>query len=96
MHNKGGLAQTLLASCAVRGGGELGQLSSAPLRQVLEQVVAEHPNNRLTAVGALHHPYLAVAERLGEGRASSWWRGGISSLSGGPYTAGLRGGRGRP
>ncbi len=53
------LGQTL-ATCAARG--DLGRLPSAPLRQFLEQLMAEHPDERLSAAEALRHPYLAAAQ----------------------------------
>lgn len=58
-----------LVGCSVCGGGrkELGEVSSAPLREFLRGLLAEHPDQRLSADEALQHPYLAGAQGADHG-----------------------------
>lgn len=53
------LGQTLL-DCAVRGGADVNRVASVPLREFLRGLLAENPEERLSAEEALHHPYLAA------------------------------------
>lgn len=55
------LGQGLL-ECAVRGGVDVDRVASVPLREFLRALVANKPEERLSAEEALRHPYLAAVE----------------------------------
>lgn len=49
-----------LVGCAVRGGVKVDRVRSAPLREFLQRLMAERPEERLSAEEALLHPFLAA------------------------------------
>ncbi len=53
------LGQTLVG-CALRGGVKVDRVRSAPLREFLQGLMAERPEERLSAEEALQHPFLAT------------------------------------